>query len=193
MSFLTFCALFLIPGLGRRPERCRCPSASSGCATPRRAPQMLERVDSRPRPACSAASPTSATTSSATPTRPRTRACTAASSRDIARSAAPVALRHAARHRDRRRPAHGALADPPTDDDGSSWDAARRGVGRPARHARRLRRRRAPRPHVRRAVPHPLPRRLLRGRKLLLARAGGAADHRRAGAALRPPRPRRAA
>ena len=47
----------------------------------------------------------------------------------------------------------------PPDDDDALVGAAPAGVGRPAGHARRLRRRRPPRPHVRRAVHDPLPRR----------------------------------
>ena len=73
--------------------------------------------------------------------------------------AGQVHLRHARRHRDRRRPAHRVVAAPVRQRPGVVEDA-RRGVGPPARDDRRLRRRRAPRPHVRRAVPHEVPRRL---------------------------------
>ena len=46
MSFLTYCALWLIPGWSDDPERCRCPSASSGCRDPETRAQMLERSQS---------------------------------------------------------------------------------------------------------------------------------------------------
>ena len=42
MSFLNFCGLWLIPGLGRRPRRSRSPSASRACATRRSRLEMLE-------------------------------------------------------------------------------------------------------------------------------------------------------
>ena len=68
--------------------------------------------------------------------------------------------------------------------------AAQGGLGGPARDARRLRRRRAPRPDVRRAVHHPVPRRHDQRPAAAPDRAGGADDHVGAGAALRAARPR---
>ena len=73
-----------------------------------------------------------------------------------------------------RRPAHGPLADPARRRR-RVVGAAPAGVGRPPGDARRLRRRRPPRPHVRRAVHHPLPRRHAAGPQAGVARAGGAA------------------
>ena len=67
-------------------------------------------------------------------------------------------------------------------DDVVLGDAGRR-VGRPARDARRFRRRRAPRPHVRRALHHPLLRRHAARTEARAARARRAADHRRSGSA----------
>ena len=96
---------------------------------------------------------------------------------DIAAERGTVDVRHAARHRDRRRPAHGPVADP-AGRRRRVVGAAPRGVGRPAGDDRRLRRRRAPRPHVRRALHHPVPRRLPPRPPAGVARAGGAADHR---------------
>ena len=133
---------------------------------------------SRRRRACSVGSPTSATTASATSTRPRTRRSGAGSCATSRQERRPVELRHAARHRDRRRAAHGAVADP-AGRRRQLVGPAPRGVERPARHDRRLRRRRAPRPHVRRALHHALPRRLPPRSSAGVARAGGAADHER--------------
>ena len=56
---------------------------------------------------------------------------------------------------------------PPDDDAAVVGSCAREVWERPARDDRRLRRRRPPRPHVRRALHDALPRRLLRGRQLV--------------------------
>ena len=73
MSFGTFCALCLIPGLGRRPAAAAGREAG-GPRRPRRpAPAGRARRTAR-RPACSAAWPTGTATSSATRTPPPTRA-----------------------------------------------------------------------------------------------------------------------
>ena len=154
------------PRLGRHPARCRCPSASPSCRTPRSRPSMLERAAVArgrrvppPRrlrrlrhrrhllrgqrgpegPVVSATSPPSAAPSRST------RCSTSSSPTSCARCCGP--------------------SRPTTTT--TSWELRTRGLGRRPGHARRLRRRRPPRPHVRRAVPDPLPRRLLRGRKLV--------------------------
>ena len=110
---------------------------------------------------------------------------------DLAERGEPRHVRHAARHRHQRRPAHGAVAAAVRQRPEVVADA-RRGVGPPARDDRRLRRRRAPRPHVRRAVHHVVPRRLVARPSARLARTLRAADDADARAALRPARPRRA-
>ena len=65
------------------------------------------------------------------------------------------------------------------DGDAASWALRKDGLGGPACDARRLRRRRAPRPDVRRAVHHPVPRRHDPRPQARPARARGADDHRR--------------
>ena len=91
------------------------------------------------------------------------------------RRAGPGRLRHPDRHRRGRRAAHRPVADP------ARWrrrvvGAAPPDLGRRPGDARRLRRRRPPRPHVRRAVPHPVPGRHPAGQEAGLARAGRPAD-----------------
>ena len=98
--------------------------------------------------------------------------------------AATRAVRRAARHRGRRRAAHRALA-AAVRRRRSRLAAARRGVARPGRGDRRLRRRRPPRHDVRRDL-HDVAARPRRARAPGGdARGGGPADHRRAGPALR--------
>ena len=146
------------PRLERRPQRAGA-RAHRAPARPRDPAQDARAVAVARRPACSAGSPTSATTASATCTPPRTRRSAAAWCATSPRSAQQSNF--------------GTLLDIviadelrtvlwpiPQDDDGELVGPAPRGVERPARHDRRLRRRRAPRPHVRRAVHHALPRRL---------------------------------
>ena len=70
-----------------------------------------------------------------------------------------VTVRHPARHRDRRRPAHGALARRHRHAT-RVLGAPSTGLGPPVGHARRLRRRRPPRPHAGSQLHHPVPRRL---------------------------------
>ena len=65
---------------------------------------------------------------------------------------------------------------PPTATPPAGTCAARGLAGR-AGHDRRLRRRRPPRPHVRRSLPDPVPRRHDPGPQAPAGRAGGAADH----------------
>ena len=80
----------------------------------------------------------------------------------------------------------------PPDGDDASWELRRRDVGRRPGDARRLRRRRPPRPHVRRPVPHPLPRRHPARPQARPAGAGRPADDRGARPAVRAARPGRA-
>ena len=108
------------------------------------------------------------------------------------RAREPRHVRHAARHRHQRRPADDPLAAALRQRPEVVADA-RRGVGPPARAGRRQRRRRAPRPHVRRAVHHVVPRRHDSRPPAHLARAVRAADDAGARAAVRPARPGRAA
>ena len=97
------------------------------------------------------------------------------------RRAGPGPVRHAASRSWSTTTSRTVLWPMPTDNDDESWAHAAGGVGRRPRHARRLRRRRPPRPHVRRAVHDPLPRRLPPRPQARAARAGRADDHRRAG------------
>ena len=108
------------------------------------------------------------------------------------RAGEPRHVRHAARHRDQRRAAHDPVAAAVRQRPEVVADA-RRGVGPPARADRRLRRGRAPRPHVRRAVHDVVPRRHAARPSAHLARTLRAADDAGARAALRPARARRAA
>ena len=152
MSFLTFCGIWLLPGWQRGPRRCRCPSASSACRDPDTRVWLLERVAVAggrrvPPPRRLGRLPARRRVLR------RERAAARPGRRRDRGRARQVELRHAARHRDRRRPAHGALADP-AGRRRRVVGAAPRGVGRPARDDRRLRRRRPPRPHVRRALHH---------------------------------------
>ena len=80
----------------------------------------------------------------------------------------------------------------PPDDDDASWRLRARGVGRPARDDRRLRRRRPPRPHVRRALHHAVPRRLPPRPQLVPLERAVQLITERAGGAVRAARPRRA-
>ena len=192
MSFLTFCGIWLLPGwqeiLGvpvpERIERLRDPDTRAldaravAVAGGRRVPpsRRLGRLPPRRRVL-----------------RRRTSRCAAASSRDIAAERGTVELRHAARHRASPTSCAPCCGRSRRTTTAASWELRRRGVERPARHDRRLRRRRAPRPHVRRALHHPLPRRLPARPPAGVARARGAAHHERAGRAVRAARPRRAA
>ncbi len=102
--------------------------------------------------------------------------------------AGQTGIRHAARHRDQRRPAYGAVAAADRQRRRVVEDAGR-GVGPPAGDDRRLRRGRAPRPHVRCALPDQVPRRLHPRPQARLARTLRAAhdpDSRRAVRSARP-------
>ena len=155
MSFLTYCALFMMPGWGDVMSL-PVPERIAQLPRPRR-PALHGRAGrARPRPACSrrladwgryvigdtysrgqrgpegpASSPTSPP-SAGTSTR-STRCSTSCSPTTCAR----------------------CCGRGPTDDDAGVLAAARRGVGRTRGHDRRLRRRRPPRPHVRRALHRP--------------------------------------
>ena len=108
------------------------------------------------------------------------------------RAREPRHLRHAARHRHQRRPADDPVAAALRQRLEVVADASR-GVGAPARDDRRFRRRRAPRPDVRRAVHDVVPRRHVARAAVGVARTVRAADDADARAALRAPRPRRGA
>ena len=78
---------------------------------------------------------------------------------------------------------------PNTDDgDEATVGHARRDLERPARHGRRVRRRGAPRPHVRLELPDRVPGRLPARPQAGAGREGRAHDDGAAGAAVRPPR-----
>ncbi len=78
----------------------------------------------------------------------------------------------------------------PKDDDGASWELRRQVWNDPRALLGGSDAGRAPRPHVRRALHHEVPRRLPARPSAGVARTGGAAHHERARSALRPPRPR---
>ena len=105
------------------------------------------------------------------------------------RGAGQAALRRPARPGHRRRPADRAVAQ------GLRrrrrlLAGTRRGLERPGRHGRRLRRRRPPRPHVRLQLPDLVPRRLPAQAQAGPDGAGRPLDDPGAGRPVRPPRPR---
>ena len=188
MSFLTYCALNMMPDwgpilglpLGRAhgvPPRPRGPRASW-----RSAPR-------RPTPACSPGSPGGSCyvigDTYSEPTRPA-RPAASPTSPPSAASSPFDALLDIVR---RRRPAHRAVARPDRRRR-RVVAAARRGLGAPVGDDRRVRRRRPPRPHGRRAVHDAVDRRLPPGPAAHHDGAGRPAPDRRAGPAVRPQRPR---
>ena len=70
MSFLTFCALWLIPGWGDDPRPAASPERIEQLKDPEVRARLLDGVAVARRPASTAASPTGTTTSSATPSPP---------------------------------------------------------------------------------------------------------------------------
>ncbi len=154
MSFLNHCALFLIPGLGRRScglPRARAdrqaagprgPGASCWSGPRRDEAGVFERLADFDNYVIGD------TYSEANEGLKGRRVG------DIAAERGADAVRHADRHRGRRRAAHRAVAHPARRRR-RLVGAAPPDVGRRPGHARRLRRRRPPRPHVRRARSPP--------------------------------------
>ena len=188
MSFLTFCALWLIPGWRDVLDRRRARDDRAACKDPAVRAEMLEDADdvaacgrladfgrlpdrrrATPRRTSSTATARSATSP------PRRGEDPFETIVDIVRQRRPastVLWPHAA-----------------ADDADADWELRRQLWEHARRAARRLRRRRPPRPHAGLALPDPLRRPTrLRGRQLVTARAGRAADDRRAGPAVRPTR-----
>ena len=111
--------------------------------------------------------------------------------RDIAAARGSGRLRHPARHRAGRRAAHRPVAQHRRRQR-QDLGPAGGGLDRPQGDDRRVRRRRAPRPHVRIELSHDLPGGLPPGAPAGPAHPGRAHAERAAGPALRAPRPRRA-
>ena len=170
-----------------RPAGARAHREAAGPRDPRACSRTAPH--SRGRRRVRAASPTSAATSSATPTPTANEGLQGPRRRRHRRRAGPGPVRHAPRHRRRRRPAHRAVADP---------DRRRRrvvGAAPPScgttpgvmlggsdagAHLDRM----CGAPYTTRFLGD-----CIRGRKLVAARAGRAADHRGPGRAVRPARP----
>ena len=188
MSFGSYCALFLFPGWKRDPRAADGRERSRSCATPRSAAEMDR----------SAHSPEAGVVrrlagwkgyiigDTYSPANEALRGKTVA---EVAAERGTSAVRHTARRRDRRRSAHGAVAVADRRRRRLLEDPCR-GLARRPRADRRLRRRRAPRPHVRRAVHDRVPRRLPPRPPAADARGRRAAHHERARGTVRAARPR---
>ena len=184
MSFRTHCALFLIPGWGDvmgLPEDER----KKQLADPDVRAQLDERARSKEAGVFRGLSHWGTYVIGDTYT-PANEGCAFRSVADIAAERGTDALRHLVGHRAGRRPPDGALAQHRRRHRRHLGHAGRH-LERPAGHGRRLRRRRAPRPHVRLELPDRLPGRLPARPQARAGGAGGAHDDLATGGTVRDP------